>query len=238
MKSASRKVLLASILAHGLLFALLTPWLTMVAGAALPKVAEVRSRLVTPAELIPDPVTIPDRRPPSPEDPPTVPYPETVPPEETPAEAPLFDRPVEPSLSTAFAIPVKRSIAVRSAPNRQKETASLVALAPPPVRTLNVAMHARRASGPSRKAVPMKGNLPPRYPVRARERAHEGVVLVMAHLDRSGEVVRVEILKGSGYTLLDREALRAVEAWRFRPALRNGVAIASRIEVPIRFRIS
>jgi protein TonB len=86
--------------------------------------------------------------------------------------------------------------------------------------------------------VPVKGNEPPRYPPQAAERALQGVVLVVAHLDRGGAVVRVEVVRSSGYAILDREALRAVGDWRFRPALKNGVAVASRIEVPIRFRIS
>jgi protein TonB len=84
----------------------------------------------------------------------------------------------------------------------------------------------------------MKGNPPPRYPPQAVERSLEGVVLVAAHIGPDGAVERVEILESSGYPLLDREARRAVESWRFAPALRDGVPVSSRIEVPIRFRIS
>lgn len=235
--SASRKTFLASVLAHGLLFALLTPWLTMAAGST-PKLAEVQSRLTTPpGELVPEPPAAPPPIPQSPEDPPPAECSESVPPEEAPTEAPLFDRPVEPSLSSAFAIPVERSIAVRSARNHPKEPAPEVASAPPPVRTFPVSTTGRRVAGPSRQAMPAAGNPAPEYPARARELAHQGVVVVVAHLDQSGTVLRVEILKGSGYVLLDREALRAVGSWQFSPALQNGVAVPSRLEVPIRFRI-
>ena len=235
--SANKKTLLASALAHGLLFALLAPWLTLATGA-VPKAAEVRGSIVAPTELVSEPKADPAPLPPPPEELPPVQLDEPVPPEEAVAEAPIFDRPDHTSVSTAFDIPRERSIAVRSARNRRREPAPEVASAPPPVRTVPVSAPTRRAAGPTRKAVPVSNNAPPNYPRKAVERALEGVVLVAAQVDRDGTVVAVTILSSSGYAILDREALRAVESWQFRPALRNGVPVRSRIEVPIRFQIS
>ena len=51
-----------------------------------------------------------------------------------------------------------------------------------------------------------------------------------------GSVAAVELARSSGSTLLDEAATRAVrDRWRFIPARRDGVAIESWVEVPIKF---
>ena len=235
--SARHKVLLASALAHGLLIVLLSPFLTLAAGAgALPE-AEVRCDLVALTELTPEPAPVPDLLPPPPEDPLPAEFIDTLPPEDT-AVVPSFDRPVETRNSTELIVPRERSIAVRSARRPKREPAPQVTSAPPYVGPVAVSAPVRHPLAVSRRAVPVQGNPPPRYPARARERAHQGVVVVEALLDREGNVLEVKLLSSSGYILLDREALRTVGTWHFRPALRNGVPIASRVEQPIRFRIT
>ena len=235
--SAKQQVFLASAVAHGLLIALLSPWLTLVAGAESPPVARVQCDIVAAPELTAEPPAAPDLLPLPPEDLPPAQLIETVPPEEDLVEARLFELPTVTSLSTALVIPRERSIAVRPARRPMREPAPRIASAPPPVRTVAVSAATPRPAGLCRKARPVKGNPPPRYPVRAVERALQGVVLVLVHLDRGGQVTRVELLSGSGYAILDREALRAVGAWSFSPALQDGIAIPSRIEQPVRFRI-
>lgn len=49
-----------------------------------------------------------------------------------------------------------------------------------------------------------------RYPPEARENLVEGRLLVIFSLDRNGRMVRIEVMKASGYPVLDEEALRAV----------------------------
>ncbi len=235
--SAQQKVFIVSAAAHGLLIVLLSPWLTLV-RAGTPPVAEVRCDIVAAPELTPEPPTTPSPLPPPPEDlvPPRLT--ETCPPEEELVDAPLFEPSTETSLQTTFDIPRERSMAIRTGQRPGGEPPSRVTAAPPPVRAVAVLAPTGPPARLNRKALPVRGNRPPRYPARAVERALQGVVLLVVHIDREGQVARVELKRGSGYAILDREAQRAVAAWKFCPALKNGNAIPSRIEVPIRFRIS
>ena len=51
-----------------------------------------------------------------------------------------------------------------------------------------------------------------------------------------GSVAEAELAQSSGSALLDESALRTVrESWRFVPARRDGTAVESWVEVPIRF---
>jgi len=79
------------------------------------------------------------------------------------------------------------------------------------------------------------GEKPP-YPRRAERNGWEGTVLLSLTINASGEVEKVGIVKTSGYELLDHQARESVSAWRFKPARRNGIAIAVTVQQPIIFR--
>ncbi len=80
-------------------------------------------------------------------------------------------------------------------------------------------------------------NPKPRYPISARRRGLEGMVLLGVSIDAGGRPVRVWVKRSSGHGILDRAALRSVQKWRFLPALRANVPVPARLEVPIRFRL-
>jgi protein TonB len=82
-------------------------------------------------------------------------------------------------------------------------------------------------------------NPAPIYPVEARRRAEHGTVLLRIKVAVDGAVELVEIAQSSGFDLLDNEALETVRSrWRFVPARRDGVAVESWCEVPIRFALT
>ena len=83
-----------------------------------------------------------------------------------------------------------------------------------------------------------RANPPPVYPLIARRRGMEGVVLLRVLVAADGRVTEVEIAEGSGFAVLDQSALEAVRGWHFRPASRGGRAVEARVEVPIRFSLS
>lgn len=83
-----------------------------------------------------------------------------------------------------------------------------------------------------------RANPPPAYPLVARRRGMEGVVLLRVLVAADGRVAEVEIAEGSGFAVLDQSALETVRGWRFRPASRGGRAVEARVEVPIRFSLS
>jgi periplasmic protein TonB len=44
-------------------------------------------------------------------------------------------------------------------------------------------------------------------------------------------------LRSSGFDLLDRAALEVARQWRIVPERRNGVAMPTRVEVPVQFAL-
>lgn len=75
----------------------------------------------------------------------------------------------------------------------------------------------------------------PTYPARALRRGESGEVLLRIQVDARGVPDRVEIAASSGSRDLDRAAQRAVQRWRFRPAMRDGTPVAGVVTVPIKF---
>ena len=81
-------------------------------------------------------------------------------------------------------------------------------------------------------------NIPPVYPEESRIAHEQGTVIVHVDVTAGGNPSRVEILRSSGYFRLDDAARRAIQHWRFRPALFAGIPVASQVEIPVRFNLS
>jgi len=79
------------------------------------------------------------------------------------------------------------------------------------------------------------GEKPP-YPKQAERNGWAGTVLLNLSINAKGEVEQVGIAKSSGHRILDQQARQSVGAWRFKPARRNGIAIAVTVQQPIIFR--
>jgi len=78
----------------------------------------------------------------------------------------------------------------------------------------------------------------PRYPRTAEKRGLEGTVMLSVLVGIDGRVEQIHLDRSSGHAILDHEALRHVrEQWRFRPATKDGRAIASWASVPVDFRM-
>jgi protein TonB len=87
-------------------------------------------------------------------------------------------------------------------------------------------------------AVPQPVSSPaPRYPRVAQRRGDSGTVLLRVHVGPDGVPYSVDLVQGSGSRELDRAASDAVRRWRFRPAVRNGQAVAGTVQVPITFNL-
>lgn len=81
-------------------------------------------------------------------------------------------------------------------------------------------------------------NQEPEYPLAARRRGQQGVVLLEVTVSPAGRATAVTVKETSGFELLDRAALRAVAEYEFEPARLGATAVASKIEVPIRFKLN
>jgi protein TonB len=87
-------------------------------------------------------------------------------------------------------------------------------------------------------AVPRyRSNPRPPYPFQARTRGHEGLVVLMAEVREDGRVNSIRLKRSSGYASLDQSALSTVRSWLFEPARRLGMAVASVVEIPVRFSL-
>ncbi|KZZ15811.1 hypothetical protein A3750_11020 [Oleiphilus sp. HI0079] len=72
----------------------------------------------------------------------------------------------------------------------------------------------------------------------ARRRGVEGTVVIEVSLDALGSQTHLKIQKSSGNPLLDNSAVNAVREWRFLPHQVKGLAIASRVHIPVRFELN
>lgn len=114
-----------------------------------------------------------------------------------------------------------RDVAMTLMGNSQSEAASVSSLA----RTTN-------------EPIPLSsGNPSPLYPTFALRRGWEGEVMLKVWVSRNGRVNRVEIVDSSGYSLLDKSAVKAVSRWRFHPAHEGGKEVESIVRIPVHFEL-
>lgn len=64
---------------------------------------------------------------------------------------------------------------------------------------------------------PVPGNKNPEYPMWARLRRQEGVVVVQFDVLDDGSVANSQVVQSSGFEALDAAAIKAHEKWRYRP---------------------
>jgi TonB family protein len=76
----------------------------------------------------------------------------------------------------------------------------------------------------------------PAYSEEARKAKFGGIVLLWILVDAQGIVRNVRIAKPLGMNL-DEEAVKTVSTWKFKPALRQGVAVPVQVEVEVSFRL-
>jgi len=90
----------------------------------------------------------------------------------------------------------------------------------------------------NRDARPLSSNPVPTYPVSALRSGIEGSVTARLQVDANGRVSDAEIVDRSGARNreLDRAVLSTVRDWRFEPAMRNGHAVASSVQLPVDFK--
>ena len=84
--------------------------------------------------------------------------------------------------------------------------------------------------------LPLVREKPP-YPPLARRMGYQGRLIVRLLVSPLGRVDRVDLVKSSGYSILDRAAVRTLRKWRFRPAIRGGHPVSYWVEVPVVFSL-
>jgi TonB family protein len=91
---------------------------------------------------------------------------------------------------------------------------------------------------PSVLAVPRYGrNRELVYPAMAREQGWQGTTLLKVQVLKNGLVGSLEVLRSSGFSILDQSALKGVKEWKFIPAQKDGQPIEIGVEIPVTFRL-
>jgi protein TonB len=76
------------------------------------------------------------------------------------------------------------------------------------------------------------------YPDEAQRRHQQGSVTVMIYINESGALDKVEIVKSSGYPLLDAAAVKAVKQSEFSAQLVDAIQVGSRAEQTFTFELA
>jgi len=77
----------------------------------------------------------------------------------------------------------------------------------------------------------------PIYPTLARNKGYEGTSVFIATISPDGTIENLQLSKTSGHAILDKAAKEALRHWKFAPAKRNGISVASQLRIPIIFRL-
>ena len=80
-------------------------------------------------------------------------------------------------------------------------------------------------------------NPKPSYPMIARRRGYEGVVVLKVEILPNGRVGELRVKRSSGHHILDKSALNTVKRWKFIPAKRGEDPIRIWAEIPIKFKL-
>lgn len=75
----------------------------------------------------------------------------------------------------------------------------------------------------------------PSYPEQALKAGLQGAVVLQAWIGRDGSIRDLKLVNGS--MLLGRAAVKAVKQWRYKPYLRNGVAVEAETYVTVNFKL-
>lgn len=66
----------------------------------------------------------------------------------------------------------------------------------------------------------------PRYPRKALRLNKQGYVLLSFDINESGRVVNIQVIDAKPRKLFEREALRALKKWKYKPMLVDGKAVS------------
>lgn len=79
--------------------------------------------------------------------------------------------------------------------------------------------------------------VPIKYPRWALRQGWQGDISIAIEIKKDGTVGRTKVMKSTGHNILDETATKAVQSWKFHPAMKNGEIIVTCIQIPVRFQI-
>ena len=85
----------------------------------------------------------------------------------------------------------------------------------------------------SEPPVPVR-TIAPRFPDEMRRNGSSGLVTVSCLIDEKGNVTESKVVKASNDAFAE-PAMEAVKKWKFKPAKKDGEAVAIRVNIPVQF---
>jgi len=85
--------------------------------------------------------------------------------------------------------------------------------------------------------VPLE-RVPPKYPARAADRHIEGWVKIEFTITTDGSVENAAVVEAEPEDVFDEAALRAINQWRFKEKIVNGVAVEQRAVQTLQFKLT
>lgn len=76
----------------------------------------------------------------------------------------------------------------------------------------------------------------PRYSVEAKAAKYQGTIALSLVVGEAGSPRDIRVLRGLGMGL-DERAVAAVSAWRFKPGMKDGLAVPVFATVEVNFRL-
>lgn len=77
----------------------------------------------------------------------------------------------------------------------------------------------------------------PVYPLAAKHKGVEGQVVIKFVVQADGSVTDVKVVSARPADLFEQSAINAVRKWRFKPGTRHNQPVATRVEVPLEFKL-
>ena len=229
--------LAGSVLLHGLAFSLLAQGFE---GQAPARPVAIQVELVAARPL---PVAMAEATAPPVSPPPPAPKPQVTPRQrkQAPVAAPQALPAPPAAISEGHEIPVENAMQAALAPAGSGEGGASggekATAGSPAAHASSAASSGEGTYSPAIFAADYLSNPRPAYPPLARRRGEEGQVLLRVLVSAAGRAAQLELQQSSGSALLDEAAQAAVRQWKFVPAQRGGVAVESRVLVPIVFRL-
>jgi protein TonB len=80
-------------------------------------------------------------------------------------------------------------------------------------------------------------NRKPEYPSLSRRYGEQGTVVLRVFVKADGTAGEIRLKTSSGFPLLDKSAISAVQDWRFNPATSDGKAYAEWYQISFPFKL-
>jgi TonB family protein len=77
----------------------------------------------------------------------------------------------------------------------------------------------------------------PEYPMIARKKGWQGRLLLNVRVSENGDVISVNVLKTSGFEILDKTSIETIKIWKFTPARIGGKNVEDYLNIPVSFKL-